>query len=308
MTGPADNITRGALYVLAAAVAFSIMGALIKGATAGLPTEMVVFLRSVFSLLIMLPWLIRLRPGGLKTSRTALTYHCMRAATGLGAMYLLVMAIDALTLAEAMLLNQTAALFIPFIAFFWLGERFGIRILLALLIGFIGVTIILRPSMALLQSASFLGLGSGFLSALSMVTIRRNVRTEPPARIVFYFSVLATVGSAIPLFWAWQTPSLMQGLTMLAVGGMAVMGQMLITRGYALAPPARVGPFAYTTILFATLHGWLFWDEIPDLWTGLGAAFIIAGGILAMQRHVASPVTTQDGEDVSTAESNSAAR
>lgn len=284
------------------------MGALIKSATAGLPPEMVVFLRSIFSLLFMMPWLIRLRPGGLKTSRTAFAYHCLRAATGIGAMYLLVMAIDALTLAEAMLLNQTAALFIPFIAFFWLGERFGVRILVALLVGFIGVAIILRPSMALLQSATVLGLGSGFLSALSMVTIRRNVRTEPPARIVFYFSVLATLGSAIPLFWFWQTPTFIQGVTMLAVGGMAVMGQLLITRGYALAAPARVGPFAYTTILFATLHGWLFWDEIPDLWTGVGAALIIAGGVLAMQRKVPSPSTAHAENESSTSDANNLSR
>lgn len=286
------------------------MGALIKRAGADLPNAMLVFLRNAGALLFMLPWLIRIRPGGLKTGRRAFAYHLLRTLTGLGAMYLFFYAITRLPLAEAMLLNQTAALFIPFIAYLWLDERFGWRILLALAVGFSGVAFILKPGEALTEPAALIGLGSGFLAALSMVTIRRNTRTEPPARIVFYFSVLATLGAAVPLFWSWQTPTLPQTLLMLAAGGFAVAGQLLVTKGYAIAPPAQVGPFTYSSILFATLYGWLFWGEVPDAWTGVGACLIVAGGALAMRRRLqrGAEQRARDQERTSTEPSKSLSR
>lgn len=294
---------------MGAAAAFSLMGALVKGAAAGLPNEMLVFLRNAFALVFMLPWLLRLRPGGLRTTRAALGYHLLRAATGLAAMYLFFHAIAALPLAEAMLLNQTAALFIPFIALLWLKERFGWRLLAALLIGFLGVALILKPGAALIRPAALLGLASGFFAALSMVTIRRNTRTEPPARIVFYFSVLGTLGAAIPLLWAWQTPTPLQWLAMLGAGAFAVTGQLLVTRGYACAPAAQVGPFTYSSILFASFYGWLFWDELPDLWTWVGAAFIVLGGVLAMRRRLQRHATQRPAQaETSTEESNSLSR
>lgn len=284
-TSATDNPARGALYILAAAAAFSLMGVLVKLAGQGLPNEMLVFLRNAFALLFMLPWLLRIRLGALKTR--ALRLHLLRAATGLAAMYCLFIAIQQIPLAEAMLLNQTAALFIPFIALAWLGETFGVRIFIALLIGFTGVGFILKPGPALLTNpAALIGLASGLLAALSMVTIRRNARTEPPARIVFYFCVLGTIGSAVPLLWAWQTPTLLQWLIMLGAGGLATAGQLLVTKGYASAPPAQVGPFAYASVLFAALAGWLIWGEVPDGWSALGALLIISGGALAMRRRM----------------------
>lgn len=279
-TSITENPTRGALYILAAAAAFSAMGALVKSAAATLPNEMLVFLRNAFSLLFMLPWLLRLRPGGLKTRAYGL--HLLRTATGLGAMYLLFYAIANIPLAEAMLLNHTAALFVPFIAWLWLGETFGPRIFLALLIGFAGIGFILKPGPGLVSPAALAGLASGLLAAVSMVTIRRNARTEPPARIVFYFCVFGTLGAAIPLLWAWRTPTLTEWLVMLAAGGLATAGQLLVTRGYAAARAAQVGPFTYGSVLFGALYGWLFWGEMPDAWSAVGALLVIAGGAVAM--------------------------
>lgn len=291
-----SNLRRGALYIVSAAAVFASMSAVLKAVQTTLPDTMIVFLRNFFSLLFMLPWLVRIGVRGLRTD--AFRLHLQRALVGLGGMYCFIYAIGALNLAEAVLLNHTATLFIPFLAWWWLGERVPLTIAAAISVGFTGVIFILKPGSGIVSTGALIGLASGFFSAVAMVTIRRNARTEPYTRIVFYFFVLGTLLSAIPLFWTWQTPSWREFTVMAIAGGLATGGQLLITRGYASAPAAQIGPFTYSTVLFAALFGWAFWNEAPDGWSLLGAALIIAGGALAMyfsaRAPAASPSITTD--------------
>jgi drug/metabolite transporter (DMT)-like permease len=127
------------------------------------------------------------------------------------------------------------------------------------------------------------GLASGITAAFSVVTIRHSSRTEPATRIVFYFSLFGTLGSAVPLFWSWITPSLHDMPLLIAMGALATAGQMLMTRGYALAPAAHIGPFTYSSIIFGVLYGWRIWDETPGMAFWGGASLIIAGGVMALQ-------------------------
>ena len=114
-----------------------------------------------------------------------------------------------------------------------------------------------------------------------MVSVRGMSATEPTVRTVFYFSAISTVVSAVPLLWAWRTPTV-PALALMALAGFATKGQLLLTRGYALAPAARVGPYTYTTVIFASAIGWILWSEVPDGMTIAGAALIGVSGVLAM--------------------------
>jgi len=277
-----DDPARGALFVLGAAAAFSTMSALLKSASVGLPTEMLVFLRNAFSLLFLLPFLVRLRWAGLATQVPHL--HLLRAVVGVTGIYLFVYALGHLPLAEAVLLNLTSALFVPFIAMLWLDERIARRTAAALVLGFVGVVLILKPGGGFGSFDALVGLGSGLTTALAMVTIRRNSRTEPYQRIVFYFFTLATLVSAVPLLWAWVTPDLRQFAVLAAAGLCATLGQLALTKGYSLAPVSRVGPYTYASVVFAAAWGWALWGEAPDALAAGGALFVIAGGILALPR------------------------
>lgn len=277
-----DDPARGALYVVGAAAAFSTMSALLKTASTGLSFEMLVFLRNFFSLLFLIPFLARLRLEGLRTQ--VLHLHLLRAVFGVTGIYLFVYAISHLPLAEGVLLNHTSALFVPFIAFLWLGERLTRWTGVALVIGFVGIALILKPGGDLRSFGTLVGLASGFTTAMAVVTIRKNAETEPYQRIVFYFFTLATLVSAVPAAIDWQTPTAMQWLMLAGAGFFATLGQLGATKAYSLAPATRVGPYTYVSVVFAALWGWGLWGETPDLYSALGAVLIAVGGALALPR------------------------
>ena len=261
------------------------MGVAVRYSSATLPNEVIVFLRNGFGLLFLLPWLFR---NGLKNIPTKrLPEQIFRAFSGLAAMYCFFYAIAHLKLAEAVLLNFSAPLFIPLIALIWLGESVPPRRILAIIIGFAGICLILKPGVMLLKPAAFIGLASAVFAALAMVTIRRMSDTEPAIRIVFYFSMISTLVSAVPLLWKWQLPALDTILVMALAGIAATMGQLLLTFSYSLSPAAQIGPYTYSTVIFAALYGWLFWSETPDILTIIGAILIGIAGIVAMQMKAA---------------------
>ena len=284
--GPAvrhvDHPARGALYILGAALAFSSMAVLIRRLSPHLPDEVLVFWRSFFSLMFLGPWLLGRSPKQLATRRIDL--HLMRAGTGLLSMYCLFFAIGhAHHIAEALLFNQTATLFVPFLAYFLLGEQVPVKVRWAIAIGFTGVVVVLKPGSGIVTWPALVGLASGLTAAFSVVTIRHSSRTEPAVRIVFYFCLFATLGSALPLPWVWVTPSWSELPWLLTIGALATIGQLLMTRGYAAAPAAQIGPFTYSTIVFGVLFGWWFWGEAPGWRFWGGAALIVAGGVMALR-------------------------
>lgn len=274
---------RGAYYAIASAIMFATMGVAVRTASGELPNEMLVFFRNSFGLLTLLPWVYR--HGGLKLLPTQrFGGHLLRALAGLTAMYLFFYAIAHLKLAEAVLLNYTSPLFTAPIALIWLRERLPIATLLAVVIGFIGVGLILKPGTGVFSHAAVIGLISGFFAALAMVSIRRISATEPTIRTVFYFSSIATLVSAVPLWWCWQTPSWKMLGIMAVAGFFATKGQLLLTKSYSLAPAAQIGAFTYVSVLFAGIYGWLLWREQLDEYTVVGAVLIVTAGALALRR------------------------
>jgi drug/metabolite transporter (DMT)-like permease len=276
----------GALYVLGASFVFSILGALVKVVSSTLNNEMVVFFRNVWALVFILPWIWYSRlPGGVRTNCFKL--HLFRSVAGLGAMYCFFYAIAMLQLSEAFLLIATAPLFIPIVAYMWMREPITSYVRGAIIIGFIGIVLILKPGLGLFQPVSLVGLGAGVLAALAMVSIRRMSSSEPAIRIVFYFTVLSTVISVIsagPLFWTWQSPASEVWWLLILIGLLAAVGQFFLTKGYSVAPAAQVGPITYSNIVFAVMIGWLFWEETLDILTWSGAFFIFISGIITTRK------------------------
>lgn len=265
---------RGALHAVAAALAFSMMGVCVKYASADAPNAIVVFFRCLISLAILLPILLRRGGTGIRTRR--LGGHLWRAGFGILAMYAFFYAIGRLPLAEAMLLTYSTPLWIPFIAWFWLHERPPLVVLPSVLMGLIGVALIVKPGFHAIDTlAAVVGVSSGFLAACAMVSIRRISNTEPPARIVFYFSLLGTAIAAVPLAWAWQTPGWNTLLWLLGAGLLATVGQIQLTHAYSRASPSLVGPFTYLAVVFSGLMAWGLWAERPDRWSVLGMAVVI---------------------------------
>jgi len=277
---PTDNLRLGALFAVLAAAAFALMAAGVKSASALVRGELIVFFRSAVGLLVLLPWLLRHGAGAVRTQR--LGGHLWRAAFGVCAMYAFFYALAHLHLAEAILLTYSTPLFIPFIAWAWIREPPPPVIFPAIALGLAGIVLIAQPGAGVTVSpASVAGVLSGISAAAAMVSIRRIADTEPAPRVVFYFSALSTLISAVPLLWSWAPVSGGTLALLVGIGVLATLGQLCLTRAYALAPAARIGAFTYVAVVFGGLLGWALWQERPDASSLAGMALVVACCLLA---------------------------
>ena len=272
------NTNIGSLYILLSALAFSLMGVLIKSLAELATEEQIVFFRNFFSLIILAP--IFLKNIRKTFSTTALNYHLLRGLAGITSMYCYFYALTNMPIANAVLLSYSAPLFTPIIAYLWIKERTSWYSVLLIAIGLLGVMLVLKPGVTVFTKASVVALASGFFAAIAMVSIRKMSATEPAIRIVFFFSLIATVISAIPLFWYWSPLESLTWAKLIIIGTVATIGQYALTKGYSLATVAKAGPFTYMTVVFAGVFGWLLWDELPDGYSFFGAALVILAGVL----------------------------
>ena len=282
------DVIRGAQFILASEFMLVTMGVIIKWLAQDLPNEMLVFARNVMGLVFIVPLLLAQNVAAFKT--TQLKFHMLRSLAGVSAMYCFFYAIGHLKLADAMLLKMTVPLFIPVIAWFMLRERIGFWPRAGLLLGFFGVLIFLHPD-ADFNPIFLIALSGSVLAAVAKTTIRRLTRTEPTLRIIFYFALVATLVSVVPLIWAWQTPAGIQWWGLLALGPVATLAQIFMTRGYAAAAAGSVGLYSYSAVLYGAAFGWLFWGELWDGWAITGAVIIAASGVLALNQ---SPMNKQE--------------
>ena len=277
-----DEIRLGALYLLLGEALLAIMGAIIKHLSDDLSTDQIVFFRNVAGLIVLLPLIMRTGISELKTS--VWHWHLMRGLVGVSAMYCYFWALGHLPLTEAFLVKLSAPLFMPFLALWWLREPAGRYSWLALLIGFSGVVVILRPGGEhTFTLAAIIGLAGAVLAALAKVTIRRMSVTESSQRIVFYFALISALVSAPGAVLSWQPIPPLAWLWIAALGIVATTGQLALTKAYRIAPTGKVGVYVYSAVIYGALMGWWFWDEIPAWTTAAGAALIISAGVINLK-------------------------
>lgn len=285
MSAAADRILPAVGYRLASVVAFATMGALIKlaeGRGAGLAE--LLFFRQAGAIPLVAGW-VAVGPG-LATLRTGrLGAHAVRCAVGLSSMTCLFATLLLLPLAEATTLQFTVPMFATVLGAAILRERTGWHRWSAVVLGFVGVLIVAQPGsghIPLVGAAT--GLAAAFLSASVSILIRRMGSSEPPATIVFYFSVL----SMIPLFPAflWTMGSHDRGTwaMLVGVGLVGGIGQLMMTNALSLAPVSVVVPMDYSGLIWATLYGWALLGVLPGGATWAGAPIIVASGLYIVWR------------------------
>jgi len=273
--------------MVSSALLFAAMGVAVKTASAGLPNTMVVFSRNAMGLLALTPWVLRLGARGLGTSK--LPEHLIRGLAGLASMYCFFFAVAHLKLADAVLLNYSVPLFLPLVEKVWLGVGFPRRLWWPIGIGFGGMLLVLKPGLGVFQPVAVVGVAAALFGALAQVGVRNLTRTEPVTRIVLYFAVVGTTVSAVPLAWTWRSPQPAMWAVLVAMGVLATAGQLFLTRAYAQAPAAQVGPFIYSAVVFAAVFdGWL-WGRWPDRLTAAGAVLVCAAGVLTLKWRPAPP-------------------
>ncbi|HEY9234130.1 MULTISPECIES: DMT family transporter [Phenylobacterium] len=271
---------------VAAMACMAVLAALVKGcAERGAPVLEIVFFRNAFAFVPVLLYVWRTAGFGvLKTRR--LGGHAMRATVGLVGMVCGFTAVSMLPLTESTALSFASPLFMTALSALILKEVVGPHRWGAVVVGFIGVLIMVRPDPAHMANlgAAF-GLAGALGAAGAMITIREISRTEPGPTIVFYFTLAAMLfGLASLPFGGWKIPDLTTLAMLIATGLVGGTGQLLLTEALRRAPVAVVAPFDYTQLVWACLIGYLFWDEIPRAATVSGALVVAASGVYILFR------------------------
>ena len=273
--------------MLVAAALFALMGVLVKHASVNFSSPELVFYRSVFGLLAI-GGVIAVQHGSLRKP-LATPYrkaHFWRGLSGFAALVLFFYAIARLPLATAVTLNYTAPLFLAVLSAWWLHEKHGRGLLGAVALGFVGIVLLLRPQ---LQDQAWLpalaGLVSGMLAAVAYVNVKQLGRLgEPEWRVVFYFTLLATVGGGVWMLLAgFHRPHAADWPWLIGIGVTATLAQLALTRAYHRGRTLIVGALAYSTVGFSALYGLILFGEQLPLTAWLGMAVVALAGIWAVR-------------------------
>ena len=260
------------------ALLFSVMGICIRYASHSVDNYTIVFFRNVVGLILFLPFIFKQGIGFVKTEK--LWMHTWRSIVGLAAMYGFFYAIAHLKLSNAMVFTYSSPIFIPVIAWLFLKEKITIAMICAAVLGFIGVFCVAKPDQGLLNWISVIGIASSLLASMAFVTVRALTQTEPPERIVFYFCLIGSALSVIPMFWVWRPYHLQELLFLIGAGILANVSQIFMSHAYRLAPAGQIAPVNYMAIIFAGVWGFLLWNEVPDLYSVIGFCIILLAILL----------------------------
>jgi drug/metabolite transporter (DMT)-like permease len=258
------------------------MNVLIRIAAHAMHPFEVAFFRCLFGLVFILPWIVRSGPLLLRSRNRG--FFLLRAGVGLVSMATWFYGITVVPLATATAVNFTAPLFATVAAALVLHEDVRLRRWSAVVIGFAGVLVIMRPASAPLDVNLLLLLLSAATAAMNNITVKFLARTETPSRIVAFFMVYLTPLSLIPALFVWQWPAPSTFLALIGLGGLGTIAHLSVARALAAADASACAPFEFARLPFAALIGFACFGEITDLWTWVGAAIIAVSSIYVAYR------------------------
>ena len=277
----------GSLWMLVAALGFAIMGALVKVNAHKFNSAELVFYRSAFGLVFIYAYIFAKK---LPLKTPVLNKQMSRALVGLASLVLFFYAIAHLPLATAITLNYTSALFLAIFMPFFLHEKPKPILHGTVLLGFIGVILLLKPVLNQRDMlAGILGLLSGMGAALAYIHVKQLGKlNEPDWRTVFYFTFVSTIASGLWMLMqiftslAFTKPSLADMPSLLGLGASATIAQLAMTRAYRTGNTLIVASLAYTTVIFASLFGVMFWQETLSVSEYFAIGIIILSGIISV--------------------------
>lgn len=275
------NIAIGASVNILGYLCIALMATVAKLIPATIPATTILFFQNIICLLLVLPQVIKAGKNGLKTEHPWL--HLTRDIAGVLSFLMLFIAVKNISLVNAVLLQNAAPLWIPFVVLIGLRKKVSSHLWFTIPIGFIGIIMILHPNAHMLENlGTVVGILSGIFLAISLVTIRRLKLIEPTYRILFYYFLVGTIMMLPFLFVNWVPLTNTDIALLISVGIFMYLGQMLITYSFHHAKASTLSPLSYSTIIFSVIAGWLIWGEAPSLLAALGIILVIIGGVLSV--------------------------
>ena len=279
---PTDAPLRGILMICFAVLCFAIMNTFTKELRGELPVTGIIWGRYFFHFALILVLFPRRIPTLLDSDDIG--WQIARSILVLLATACMFVAMGFMPLADAVAITFAAPLLIVVLSVIILRERVGPRRWVAVVVGFIGMLVIIRPSAGLFQVAALLPVAVAFFYALYQIITRLISHRSDPLNMLFYTALVGALTMTAIVPFDWQTPTTEQWLMLVAVGFFGGLGHYAIIKAYQRAEAALVAPFAYTEIVWATSFGLFVFGDFPDLFTFIGTAIIIASGVYVVHR------------------------
>lgn len=299
-----DNTMAGIGMLILGLFVFSIQDVIMKFFSDQMAVQEVIFARGIVTLTLISAALCYTQgPRGFTTRRPFL--NCLRGFCSFICFSTFSMALAVLPLADAMPLYYTAPLFVVVFAGPFLGEKVGLRVWLAIVVGFVGVVVVAQPNGGGIEPAMILAIVSAIAYSAQILLTRLLGSSDSALSMTFYltlmfvlFSGLTGLGfgsgwmdqfdhpSAAYLFRAWSMPNLSQAGLFLAVGLTGTIGFYCISQAYRFGHANQMAPFEYSSLPFAVFWGWMFWGSLPTIATLLGSVLIVGGGLFIVYSEV----------------------
>lgn len=277
-----STAVRAAWLMLGSTLGFGLMAVTIRLATAHVPTTEVAFFRNAFGLLAMLPILLGAGPQVWKTRQ--LPRYALRSGIGLVSMLCGFWALGHLPLSQATAISYSTPVFVTIAAALWLGEVVRVRRWAAVMAGFIGVLLIVRPGHHAFSFGLLVPVAAAILSAIVAIQIKQLTRTDSPDTVVLYTYLFWVPLSLVPALLQWVWPSPVAWLWLAATGVLGTIGQLLWTRALRLGDVSALTPISFTQLPLVATLGWLLFGEVLDAWTVAGAAVILGANAYIAHR------------------------
>lgn len=274
--------TCAALWIVFFCLTMACLSGMIRHLSPDIPALEMAFFRNIFGLVAIIPvvWM-----AGFKTLKTKrIKMHGLRAVFGTAAMSCWFVGVTLIPLSQATALNFTVPLFTTLGAALVLGETLRRYRMMALLVGFAGAFVILRPGFVDIEPGVFVILSSSLFISAALLCVKHLSSSEHPAAIVFYMGLFMTPLSFLPASMVWVWPDMHHYPWLIAMGLFASAGQIGMAKAMKAADASVSMPFTFTHMVFASIIGYVFFEEIADLWTWVGAGIIFVATVYIVRR------------------------
>ena len=273
----AGDARRGILWMLLAMAVAVVMDTLNKTLAQTFPVPQLVWARFVFHMVLVILFLGRRLPRVMVTRRLGL--QVVRSFILICATILFVYGLSLLPLADINAILFVAPILVTMLSAPLLGERVDRRQWIGVALGFAGALVIIRPGSGIMQLAALFPLGAACFFALYQIITKQLSRTDQTMTTLFYSGLLGALAMSVAVPFFWVTPGAAEWLLLAMLGVCSGATHFCMIKAFEAAPAATVTPFSYSTLIWATLSGFVFFDHLPDAWTVVGAAIVACSGL-----------------------------
>ncbi len=277
-----DNLRAGILWMLTTTLMFVSMDTCVKILVADYPTLQVVWGRYFFQVVILCVFLAPKLASLIRTQ--SLKFQLLRSVFLLGATLCFFQSLNTLQVAEASAIMFTAPLIVTALAPVVLKEKVGIRRWVSVLVGFAGAMIIIRPGAATADVSAFWALGGAACYGCYQLSTRALSSQDPVLTTLFYSALLGAIAMSFIAPIDYKAPEPMAWVLMAASGAFGTLGHFSMIKAFTQAEAAKVAPFTYSNLIWASIIGFALFGTLPDVWTYVGALVIVMSGLYIAHR------------------------